>query len=85
MSNTIVIDEYYRIEIDAMNTMLKYEKVRYDEKKGKEVTSRDVWYYQSAKQALKKYCDLKIGDSDSIEEVISKIEELHTKVDSLKI
>ena len=85
MSNTIVIDEDYRIEVDAMNTMLKYKKVSYDEVKKKNVTSKDHWYYQSVNQVLKKYCDLKIGESDSIEELISKIEELHTKVDSLKI
>lgn len=85
MSNTIVIDEDYRIEVDAMNTILKYEKVRYDDKKGKDVTSKDQWYYQNVRQALKKYCDLKIGESDSIEGVITKIEKLYTKVDSLKI
>src|SRR5690606_19300660 len=53
----IQLDEFYRIETDKNNFILKYEKPtgNINEKTGKEEISKDEWYYPKLWMALDKF------------------------------
>lgn len=54
-------------------------------KEGEEYVSEDRTFYPNVKLALKKYLDFKISESTTIEEIVSKIEEVEESINNLKV
>jgi hypothetical protein len=72
----IRLNENYTVTSDSNNWMLNYEKT-YTNEKGKEVTSRDTWYFPRLSDLLKNYLDLRLKDQGTANDIliaISKVE-----------
>lgn len=78
------IDNNYSLQISKDCVNLKYES-EYINEKGKTVKQKDNWYYPNVKMALKKYVNECVSYASNIDEIISKIEEVETKIDNLKL
>lgn len=78
------LDENYRIETDTNNFTLVYESKTFDEKKKKEVTSKDEWHYPDLKTALIKYVNQCLKPCESIKEVLIRISELEKSLTTPK-
>jgi len=85
MSRKINIDGSYRIESSTTGCTLILEKEgEMNPETGKPVQVFDQWFYPDVKGCLKKYCRLMLQlECDTIEQVISKIENLEKKIDEL--
>lgn len=82
----IIIDEYYTLEIDReCGVVLKYDKYTPTEIDGevKKVHTKDYRYFPTIQQALKRYVSLEIQNSETIDEILSKVEELNRKIDNI--
>lgn len=77
------LDKHYRLEKDPNCWILRYEKKRTNGD-GKIITSKDHWYFPNMKLALKKYVDHSLMPCETVKEVISKIDMLNAKIDTLK-
>lgn len=79
----IRLDENFTIEGEKYNWILKFEENRTrEDKNGKEVSyvSRDTWYYPKVSQALRRYKEEALKISDSVEELLQKVENLETVI-----
>ena len=77
------LDENYSIAKEGNCVTLYYSSKRYDEKKKKEVLSKDSWYFNNTQMALKKYVNEVVDVQASIGEVLVKLAELESKIDNL--
>ena len=81
---TIKLDENYKMVSDNHNWTLEFESIRFDEEKQKEVKSKDEWHYPSIQGCLKKYLDQSGKNSNSIDELIEKLNEIYLVIKNLK-
>ena len=72
------IDDNYTVTTDGAGTVLNYQQQRQREKNGEMVDfiHKDNWFFLSLPQALNKYLDLKIEDSEDVMDCLKKIEEV---------
>lgn len=79
----IKLDEKYRIEKYPNGYKLVYETSSIKTIKGetKEVSTVDRWYYSSVKQCMKKYVNEFIGDSNSIKDLIDRLEKIEERLE----
>ena len=77
----ITLDSEYFLKTDSNTWVLHYESHRLGED-GKMITSKDHWYYPSLKLCLKKYVDQSLKSSDSVEQLLSRVNYLIDFIDS---
>jgi len=80
----IKLDDNYRIETDAHNFILKYERVYFDADKLKDVTQRAEYFYSTLAGALNIYSNECFRAADNITELTVKVKELEALIKSLK-
>jgi len=80
------IDDNYTVTTDGAGTVLNFQQQRQREKNGEMVDfiHKDQWFFLSLPQALNKYLDLKIEDSEDVKDCLNKIEEVRTIIKSIK-
>lgn len=83
MHGIIKIDDDYSLESDTSSWNLVYLKQGINAKTGKPFTSKEYSYHPNIKEALKKYCDEKLKDCDSIQAIIVGIVKLHATIENL--
>ena len=82
------ISDNYRLVFDENNVTLQYFEMR---EKTKRDGTKELYEYQSntfhgsVKQALKAVLKQSINGSESVKELISRIEAVENKIDSLQI
>lgn len=85
----IQLDSEWRIEFDENNVELIWEKevLGKNKKTGEEkmVTQSKSHYYPHVKSALKRYLQEELKDTDSIEQILERINEVETKIDNIKL
>ncbi|WP_194767867.1 hypothetical protein [Tamlana sp. I1] len=83
----IELSENYKIEKDFYSWVLVFSETR--EKKNQKTLEMepfvfvDRWFYPDLKQALKKYIDLDLRHSNSIDEILLKLDSISNKIDLL--
>lgn len=79
------LDENYRIETNKFQyTLIKEEGTgNINGKTGKETISTDSWYFPTLSLALKKYVNESLKESQSIKEVLEKIDQLNNKIEGI--
>lgn len=78
----IKLNESYSIEPDTHGWRLVYSEER-TPKNGKPYIFQGNWHYVSIEQALKKFFDLNLKDSDSVSSLIRDIKSTHEMVEKL--
>jgi len=78
----ITLDENYRIEFDANNFILKYEKEKTIIKDGEEkkIKSSDEWYYPRLENALYKYVDQASKVSKNASELLESLGRINATI-----
>lgn len=86
--NTITLNENFRIEKDTYSCVLIFSEERHKENKDsvekESFVFEDKWYYPDVRQVLRKYIDLDLKSSKSIDELIEKMEIIDKKITELK-
>lgn len=74
----ITLDENYRIETEANNFILKYERPtgEINKKTGKEMVSSGEWYYGKLEHALDKYLNEALKPSKYIQDLKTRLSEI---------
>jgi hypothetical protein len=80
----MIIDSNYSIEVTKDSVNLKYVS-EYVNDKGKTVKQKDNWYYPNIKLALKKYVYEASSHTTEISKIISKLEEIESTINNLKL
>jgi len=81
------LDENYTLEGEKYNWILVYNMPtgRISEKTGKEIITKDKWYFPKIEQALKIYVDHALKPSKTVVEILKKQEEIVEVIDALTI
>jgi len=81
----ITIDDNYRIEKLTYGYRLVYKKEvdKIIKGKVKKVTSTKEWHYSNVKQCLKRYVNETIDNSDSMGDIIKKLNQLESFIDKI--
>jgi hypothetical protein len=81
------LDDNYSIDTDGAGTVLNFQQQRQREKNKIMVDflHKDQWFFLSLPQALNKYLDLKIEDSEDVKDCLKKIEEVRTIIKSINV
>ena len=79
------LDKNYTLTGEKYNWILSYKSDLKINEKGKEYFSTDTWYFPNIEDALKKYTDERFKPSDTIEKLISIINDLEHTISKLKI
>lgn len=81
----IMIDETYGISSDTHNYILFSRSIAKSGKRQGENVDKAIAYCSTPASALKKYCDLKLRESDcsSFKEVIEEIKKLNAHIDKI--
>jgi len=84
----IILNENYRIEKDSYSWVLIFneerEKLNKKTNEKEQFTFEEKWYYPDLKQLLVKVIDLELKSAINVEEMLAKLDELHSFVSSLK-
>jgi hypothetical protein len=81
------LDEFYSVEADGSCWTLSYAKPtgKTSPTTGEPTFSRDYSYHANLKQALTKYLDECLKPSSSLQDVLNRITEAESNIESLKI
>lgn len=84
----IVLDSEYSIEGNGLGTTLDYqatkERIDTDTLESKIVTVKDRWYFLNVPQALRKYADKILEQSDDLRDVLKKLKEVELIIKNIK-
>lgn len=84
----IVLDSEYSIECNGLGTRLDYqatkERIDTDTLESKIVTVKDRWYFLNVPQALRKYADKVLEQSDDLRDVLKKLDLLNIVIKNIK-
>lgn len=82
------LSENYRIVYEESNIVLQYYEQRMREKtktgEKEEYEFKENYYYPDLKSSLRKYLQLSLEGSESIEEVLKRITEVETVIKNIK-
>ena len=67
------LDENYTLIGDEYQWTLYFEKKYFDEKKKKEVTSKNTYYFKNMKDAINSYIDKKLKEKETVLEAIEEL------------
>ena len=73
------LDENYTLIGDEYQWTLYFEKRYFDEKKKKEVVSKNSYYFKSMKDAINSYIDKKLKEKETVSEAIEELKKLLNK------
>ena len=81
------LDENYTLKGEQYNWILVYNMPtgRTNEKTGKEIITKDKWYFPKIEQALQKYVDYVLKPEESVLKIIQKQEELVELISKLRV
>lgn len=78
------IDDNYTIESDKYCWVLKYKSEgEINPNTGKKILSTNETYHPTIKAALKKYMDSKLKDSDTVENVLERLNEVEQIINKI--
>jgi len=84
----IILDSEYSIECNGLGTTLDYqatkERIDTDTLESKFVTVKDRWYFLNVPQALRKYADKVLEQSDDLKDVLKKLDILKILIKNIK-
>ncbi|AGO47710.1 hypothetical protein Phi4:1_gp173 [Cellulophaga phage phi4:1] len=80
----IRLNKYYTISSDKNNWILNYEKERFDEVKGKTITSKDEWFFSKLEDALKNFINASIKDVEKGQTILDAINSAHETIKNVK-
>lgn len=84
MTNRIILDDFYSLWCDREFCTLYFEKEKgLNEKTGKTEFERDQWYYPNSRLALSNYLLKSAANSSSVQEVLSRINQVEEKITSI--
>lgn len=81
------LDNKYRIVYDENNVILQFHEIRVKNKKDdtkEDYEFVDSFYYPNVKSALKSYVQKSIKGSQSVLDLMCRIDDLEIKIDKLK-
>ena len=76
----MVLDENYSLIGEENQWTLYFEKKYFDEKKKKEVVSKNTYYFNKMSDAINSYIDKKLKDKETVSEVIEELKKLLDKL-----
>lgn len=80
----ITLDEFYSVRCDRESCTLYYEREKgISEKTGKPEIEKDYWFYPNLKVALSNFLLKSAAKSKSIQEVLTRISEVETKIENI--
>lgn len=79
----IKLDNNYSISGDIYNWTLNFEEERTN-KEGKKYTTTEEWYFPKLSQALNKYINQSLKVSESVEDLINKLNDIEKPCDKIK-
>lgn len=83
--NSIKLDDNWRIDNSSGSATLIFEKEGdINDKTGRPTISKDTFFYSTVKQALIGYTNRCLVYSDSITEVLNKLESIENLIKSIK-
>lgn len=74
------LDDNYSLIGEENQWTLLYEKKYFDEKKNKEVVSRNAYYFNKMSDAINSYIDKKLKEKETISEAIKELNYLLEKL-----
>ena len=75
----MILDENYSLIGEENQWTLYFEKKYFDEKKKKEVTSKNTYYFKNMKDAINSYIDKKLKEKETVSEAIEELKTLLNK------
>lgn len=84
MERKIQIDKQFYIKSASVGYSLNFEMQldTINEKTGKPKISKEQWFYPSVKMCLKQYLEESMRPSQSVKDLIDRIEEAEKKIES---
>lgn len=80
----IRLDENFHIDVDTYNYTLRQEIEKYDEVKGKMVTSKDEWNYPKLSQILDKYLNISLKSCEDIASLRAELGRIEKTIAGIK-
>lgn len=84
----IVLGSEYSIECNGLGTTLDYvatkERIDTDSLETVTYTVKDRWYFLNVHQALRKYADKVLEQSDDLKDVLKKLKEVEAIIKNIK-
>lgn len=74
------LDDNYSLIGEENQWTLLYEKKYFDEKKNKEVVSRNAYYFNKMSDGINSYIDKKLKEKETISEAIKELKYLLEKL-----
>ena len=85
----IILDSNYSVNCDGYGTTLNFQEQR--ERKNKITNEiefylyKDQWHYLSVTQAISKYKDLVLENSEDLKDVLKKLDEINLTIKTLVV
>ena len=84
----IVLDSEYQISCDGYGVTLTYqatkERIDTDSLESKTVTVKASWHFLSVPQALRRYTDKVLEQSNDLKDVLKKLKEVEALIKNIK-
>jgi len=84
----IVLDSEYSIECDGKGVILKYqaakERINTDTLETENYTTKAQWFILNVPQALRKYADKVLEQSEDLKDVLKKLKEVEAIIKNIK-
>ena len=82
----IKLDQHWHIDTSGSSATLIFEKEgELNPKTQKPIQRKEVFYYSTVKQALTGYANRSLIHSESIEEILDKLDKIETVIKNLKL
>ncbi len=76
----MVLDENYSLIGEENQWTLYFEKKYFDNKKKKEVVSKNTYYFNKMSDAINSYIDKKLKEKETVSEAIEELKKLLDKL-----
>ena len=76
----MILDENYSLTGEENQWTLYFEKKHFDDKKKKEVVSKNTYYFNKMSDAINSYIDKKLKEKETISEAIKELKYLLEKL-----
>ena len=76
----MVLDENYSLIGEENQWTLYFEKKYFDNKKKKEVVSKNTYYFNKMSDAINSYIDKKLKEKETVSDAIDELKKLFDKL-----
>ena len=76
----MVLDENYSLIGEENQWTLYFEKKYFDDKKNKEVVSKNTYYFNKMSDAINSYIDKKLKEKETVSDAIDELKKLLDKL-----